>query len=344
MARSVARLYRLDASRITRQLLHPVYQHPNMKTLPIICAAVMSLVSFSHAAGEGWTSDFEAAKKQAAESSKDLLIDFTGSDWCGFCIKLDEEVFKHDAFKNAVKDKFVLVELDFPQDKTKLSEAVQAQNQKLSEAYGIEGFPSILLTDAKGLPFAKTGYQEGGPEKYVEHLNELHLKRKARDEAFAAAAKLEGVEKAKTLYAALQAMNLSETIIANFYQDVIDQIKKADPEDSTGLGKKAAAAQRMKAFQSELQELAAKKDMDGAMALVDKTLKEGGFEPEEKMQVMMVRALVFAEQGKFDDALKAVDEAKAVAPDSPMAAGIEQFRKQLEQAAKGDAEKPAEDE
>lgn len=133
--------------------------------------------SFAHAGGEGWTSDSTAAKKQATESKKDLLIDFTGSDWCGWCIKLNEEVFSKEAFKAGVKDTMILVELDYPKDKSKLTAATIQQNKELEEKYPIAGYPTIFLTDADGKPYAATGYEEGGPEAYVKHLNELREKK-----------------------------------------------------------------------------------------------------------------------------------------------------------------------
>lgn len=306
-----------------------------------ICAAIVALHCTALAGGEGWTTDFAAAKKQAAESKKDLLIDFTGSDWCSWCIKLNDEVFKQDAFKTGVKDAFVLVELDFPKDKSKLSEELQKQNAGLAEKYAVQGFPAILLCDADGRPYAATGYQKDGPEKYVAHLNELRAKKTARDEAFAAAEKAEGPAKAKALIAALGAMGLEEQVISTFYGEIAGQIKAADPEDTTGFAKKAAAAGRLEEFKKALQELGGKKDMDGAMAMVEKTLKEGGFETEDTLQIMMTRAVIFAQQGKFDEALKAVDEAKAFAPDSPMIPGIDQFRKRLEDGKKQAAEGPA---
>ena len=109
------------------------------------------------------------------------------------------------------------------------------------------------------------------------------------------------------------------------------RIKAADPKDETGFGKKAARPRASQGdFQEELQELAGKQDMDGALTLVDKTLKEGGFETDETLQMMMTRAVILAQQEKFDEALKAIDDAKAFAPDSPMIPGIEQFRKRLE--------------
>lgn len=318
-----------------------------MKSIPItsiICAAMVALHGSAFAGGEGWSSDFAASKKLAEESKKDLLIDFTGSDWCGWCIKLNDEVFKHEAFKAGVKDSFVLVELDFPKDKSKLSEETQKQNAELGEKYAVQGYPTILLCDAAGRPYAATGYQKGGPEKYVEHLNELRAKKTKRDEAFAAAGKAEGVEKAKALVAALDAMKLEDAIVANFYGDIAEQIKAADPKDETGFGKKAATEKRLADFKNALQELAGKQDMEGALALVDKALKEGGFETEETLQIMMTRAVIFAQQNKFDEALKAVDDAKAFAPDSPMIPGIEGFRKRLEEGKKRASTAPPKEE
>ena len=304
---------------------------------------MVALQGVTLAGGEGWTSDYTAAKKQAAEGKKDLLIDFTGSDWCGWCIKLNDEVFKHEPFKAGVKDNFVLVELDFPKDTSKLSEETQKQNAELGKKYAVQGYPSIVLCDAEGRPYAATGYQPGGPEKYVTHLNELRAAKAKRDEAFATAKKAEGPAKAKALVAALDAMKLDEQVVSNFYGEIAEQIKTADPKDESGFGKKEATKKRLADFQEALQELAGKQDMDGAMALVDKTLKEGGFESEQTLQMMMTRAVIFAQQGKFDDALKAVDEAKAFDPKSPLMPGINDFRKRLEEGKKAAKEPAKED-
>ena len=119
-----------------------------MKTISLITAVSLLASSFGFAGGEGWTSDFAAAKAQAAKEGKDLLIDFTGSDWCGWCIKLNNEVFQHDPFKKGVADKFVLVELDYPRDKSKLDEKTIKQNDELKSTYEPQGFPTILLTNA----------------------------------------------------------------------------------------------------------------------------------------------------------------------------------------------------
>lgn len=294
------------------------------------------------AGGEGWSSDFAASQKEAAETKKDLLIDFTGSDWCGWCIKLKEEVFSHDEFKAGVKDQFVLVELDYPSDKSKLSKATSKQNEELGEKYQVRGYPTILLTDAEGRPFAKTGYRPGGPEAYVKHLEELRAKKSARDEAFEKAEKNEGVEKAKVLVAALGAMDLDETMVSNFYADVVEQIKAADPQDETGFMKAEVAKLRIAKFQADLNAFAQKQDFDGALAHVDKTLAEDGFATEETQQMMMTRAVILAQQRKFDEAIKAVDEAKSIAPESKLIEGMDGFKKRLEsEREKAGTEEPA---
>ena len=90
-----------------------------MRTRTFVCAGAILLLFHSHvlAAGEGWTNDFEAAKTKAKKEGKHLLLDFTGSDWCGFCIRLHGEVFSKEVFRKEVPKHFVLVELDFPRQK-----------------------------------------------------------------------------------------------------------------------------------------------------------------------------------------------------------------------------------
>ena len=121
----------------------------------------------------GWLDDFEAAKKLAAAENKLLFVDFTGSDWCGWCIRLEKEVLSKKEFLDGVKDKFVLVFLDSPQNKKLILPATAKQNAELVERYGIRGFPTVLILDAEGAELAKTGYRRGGAELYVAHLEVL---------------------------------------------------------------------------------------------------------------------------------------------------------------------------
>jgi thioredoxin-related protein len=119
-----------------------------------------------------WETDLEVAKKRAKDEHKTILADFTGSDWCGWCIKLKKEVFDQPEFQDYAKKHLVMLELDFPRTKELLPKEKE-QNEKLSEEFKVNGFPSVLLLNAKGKEIGRTGYQAGGPKKYVEHLKAL---------------------------------------------------------------------------------------------------------------------------------------------------------------------------
>ena len=138
-------------------------------TVMVIAGAVSAATSTP----AGWTDDFQAAKKQAAAEKKLLLVDFSGSDWCGWCKKLDKEVFAQPEFLEGVKKDFVLVMVDSPSDKTLLSRKAADQNPKLVKKYGVHGFPTVLIMDSDGTVLEKTGYRAGGPRKYLEHLAEI---------------------------------------------------------------------------------------------------------------------------------------------------------------------------
>ena len=116
-----------------------------------------------------WESNLEQAIEQAKKENKAVLVNFTGSDWCIWCKRLSSEVFQQAAFKNYADDNLVLVMLDFPRNIQQSAET-QVYNRNLAQKYGIQGFPTILIFNNQGKMVAQTGYQPGGPEKYVEHI------------------------------------------------------------------------------------------------------------------------------------------------------------------------------
>jgi protein disulfide-isomerase len=140
----------------------------------LIAITSMVVLSAAAVAGEsGWLHDYEAAKKQAKAEDKPIFINFTGTDWCGWCIKLEKEVFSKKEFQEYAKDHLVLVEVDFPRKKEQSAE-LKAQNKKLDKQFKIEGYPTLFLLDAEGKKLSgDVGYRKGGPAAYVEHLKEL---------------------------------------------------------------------------------------------------------------------------------------------------------------------------
>lgn len=157
-----------------------------------LAAVALCLSALSLSAADVWLTDLDEGIKLAKAEKKAILVDFTGSDWCGWCIRLKKEVFDQKEFASVTKD-FVLVELDYPQKK-KQSAEVKAKNKALSEKFAIEGFPTIMLLDSNGEPFAQTGYQDGGPVKYLAHLADLSKANTAEGKAkFAQGKKDEGL-------------------------------------------------------------------------------------------------------------------------------------------------------
>ena len=141
-----------------------------MKTaLPLFCAALFALVTFAKTSTpEGWLDDYDAALKKAAEENKHIVVDFSGSDWCGWCKRLDKEVFATEAFKKAAAEKYVLLMVDSPMDKSLLTEKAAKENPRLAEKFGVEGYPTVVVLDPKGEEVCRLGYEKGGPEKYLE--------------------------------------------------------------------------------------------------------------------------------------------------------------------------------
>ncbi len=119
-----------------------------------------------------WLENLEKAQEIAKEKGIPIFVDFTGSDWCGWCFKLRDEIFSQEEFIQYAKENFVLLKLDFPRNIIQ-SKETKAYNENLARKYGIRGFPTILLLNSKGDVIAQTGYQYGGAAKYVEHLQEL---------------------------------------------------------------------------------------------------------------------------------------------------------------------------
>lgn len=118
-----------------------------------------------------WTTNYEEAAKQAKTNSKPMILFFTGSDWCGWCHKLEDEVLNTSEFIEAAGNKYVFVMLDFPTPNNPIDPKVAAQNKLLKEKYAIRGFPTIIILDSNEKQIGNIGYEPGGPKKYAETLD-----------------------------------------------------------------------------------------------------------------------------------------------------------------------------
>jgi thioredoxin-related protein len=124
-------------------------------------------------ADANWLTDYKQAQEQAKASNKLVLLDFTGSDWCGWCIKLDKEVFSKPAFKDYADKNLVLVAVDFPRAKEQ-SASVKQQNQELAARYKVEGFPTIIILNGDGRKvWEYPGYFPDGASAFIAELEKL---------------------------------------------------------------------------------------------------------------------------------------------------------------------------
>jgi len=136
----------------------------------LLASATMALAS------EGWMTDWEAAKAESKKSGKPILINLTGSDWCGWCIRIEKKVFSTDTFQEFAKEHLVLMEADFPRKKEQPAE-LKKQNEALKKQYLAGGYPTVWLLDAEGGKLSKDLGEFGDdPEKWVEMLGGLVAK------------------------------------------------------------------------------------------------------------------------------------------------------------------------
>jgi thioredoxin-related protein len=129
----------------------------------------------------GWETDFENAQKKAEKEHKLILLNFSGSDWCGPCIRLRKEIFESVLFKNLADNNLVLVNADFPRlKKNQLSKDQQKKNDKLADKYNPQGiFPyTVLLSSDATIIKTWDGFPNETAEEFTRQLNDLVNARK----------------------------------------------------------------------------------------------------------------------------------------------------------------------
>jgi len=127
--------------------------------------------TMSKSVPSGWTEDFEAAKTTAKKAGKKMLVAFSGSDWCHWCVKLDEETYSKKEFVDLASEKYVLVMIDLPMDQAKMSDLAKKQNRELAKKFNVQGFPHGVVLDSDGTELGRIGgYVQGGPKAYFEKM------------------------------------------------------------------------------------------------------------------------------------------------------------------------------
>ena len=145
---------------------------PSVESSSPAPAQSTEVTSQTNSSKPGWITSYEQGQEEAKANNKLVLLDFTGSDWCGWCILLDREVFSKPQFKEYADKNLVLVEVDFPKRKP-MPDAMRMQNIRLAQRYGIQGFPTIIVLNGDGKVVAELGYMQGGPKAFIAELEKL---------------------------------------------------------------------------------------------------------------------------------------------------------------------------
>jgi thioredoxin-related protein len=128
------------------------------------------------AADAPWLTSVPQATAQAKKENKLVLLDFTGSDWCGWCKKLDAETFSQPEFADYAKKNLVLVTVDFPSQKPQSAE-LKAANQALADKYHVNGYPTLIVLKPDGtVVWNQVGYLAGGPSAMIANLDDAKKK------------------------------------------------------------------------------------------------------------------------------------------------------------------------
>ena len=192
-----------------------------------------------------WTMDFDAAKKLAGEKKLPMLLNFTGSDWCGWCKLMDKGVFAKEEWKKFAAENALLVTLDFPKDKSIVPEKYVARNKKLKEQFGVGGYPTYVILDSDGE--TKIGQLGAGKDKTPESFIQEFQGTVRLTESNIAAYVKANPDKAEAYKAAIKEAKDSETALK-------DWIATGPERNEENTEKFMAFQKRIKAAQAKLAE------------------------------------------------------------------------------------------
>ncbi len=285
-----------------------------MRFLPFLIL-LFSCFTFPAAAQDEvkWHDTYSAGAAAAQANGKLLLIVFTGTDWIDICKIFNDEILSQPDFMVPAGEKFELVKLEYPKD-NQLPKETASEMALLRDAYRVRGFPTVIMTSAKGAPFAINGYVPMTPAEYAELTLSMEAFYRERLAHLKRAEGLEGIEKAEALSKGIP--ELPGTLAARYYQKEIDELIKADPEDTLGFTK---SYQRLLADveYSGLMQLLAKDVQWGKMVtLTDNYILDWNLEGPVKQKALLNKAGVQEKQANATGMVETLLEIVDIDPES----------------------------
>lgn len=185
------------------------------------CALILGMFLSCSAQSTTWLENEQEAFKIAKEQKKPVLIWFTGSDWCLWCIVMDRGVLETSQFSDYAKDSLVVLKADFPKS-TQQSDGLKKQNNGLKQKFGpVEGYPSFVLVNSDGKKLLTlTGYQEGGPQAFIDQINQALIPGYTpKDQLAAAGRKISSLEEENAL------LKKERDALRHAYEDALEKLK-----------------------------------------------------------------------------------------------------------------------
>ncbi len=302
-----------------------------MKSLTLFASALIVIPSLLQAKAPKEL--LKEAQANATKSKKDVLMVFSGSGWHPQSKSFEEKILKTDPFKKAMEKDFVQVLFEVPRTR----EEAHKHLLELEQDYRFQNIPSIILTDARGRPYAYSSETRESVDEYLKYLQDLHQVRVNRDKSFAAAAKEKGLKRAEIYVKALKA--LPQDVIRDYYAPELTLIADADKEGKTGYVAEIKKAEALKQEQARYNQMFRDKKYD---EIIKASQKDGkGLKGEDAQRVKMYEVQALYSLKKYDDAVAAVADMKNFAPESDLGKRADQFTTQIK-GAKTRAEKMAE--
>ena len=289
------------------------------------------LMTLGALAGCAWAlpqaKDVNSAMPIAQKEGRDIMLEFTGKEWCPPCIHLRTKILESAEFEKAVGDQYVLVEVEFPRLPAAVA-AIPAEkrnaNEKLLVHHRIEtGLPTMVLLDAKGFPYAIVPGATRTTAEYLPLLKAAKAQREKRDAAFARAAGLQGMERAAALAEGLSAVPEN---CRDKYTDVVNEINSLDPENTLGYARVLTRhdnyLKQNAALEAIFQDLRTRRGpeyYDENIVVLKKYLETPDLEPELAQMAWRALGDTYVFQRRFKDVYEAYKKAYEIAPDSRIA-------------------------
>ena len=222
------------------------------KLLTLCCAALMVSLVACKGNADHWGTDLDQGLKEAGKEKTLALVEFTGSDWCPACIQLRAKILNTPEFREwAADNKLVLVELDFPKDSKKATPEELQKREVHREKYGVQAYPTMLIVDSRGIPYAAVVGCAAGAKEYVASLEGALKRAREESEQLTKAETLQGMERARALANFLRTLNEESRKYCERHTDILKRIAQDDAADETGIRKEAERREMIRKQEKE---------------------------------------------------------------------------------------------